>query len=346
MNAPASPESPSPQPAPPAAPPRERRAPSAVAVLALLVALAVAGWVSWRDFTPKTDDTTQRLTALEQRNAALQRDVGARLAAVDQVRGEGERRAAALTERLAALESKLAALTETVNGFAARIGQVETEQKNDADPARLAMLMAENRRLGQELARLQEAVGALDATLGEKAELRRGESLVLALGQLREQMGRGAPYAGALATARSLAADDQTVLQQLAPLDATAERGVPTRTALRERFDKVAAEAVRSDRVAQASGWWRPVADRLSSLVNWRRTDAVEGSGTEAIAARAEQLLAADDLAGAIAELEKLQGPAAAAMQAWLADARARAAADAAVARLTAYVLRPGPSAQ
>jgi uroporphyrinogen-III synthase len=347
MNAPASPQPPPAEvtPAPPAAT-RERRSPSAVAVLALLVALAVAGWVSWRDFSPKADDATQRLAAVEQRSAALERDVGARLAAVDQIRGEGERRASTLNERLTALESKLAALTDTVNGFAARIGQVETEQKNDADPARLAMLMAENRRLGQELARLQEAVGALDATLGEKNELRRGESLVLALGQLREQMGRGAPYAGALATARSLAADDQTVLQQLAPLDATAERGVPTRTALRERFDRAAAEAVRSDRVAQTSGWWRPVAERLSSLVNWRRTDAVDGNTAEAIVARAEQRLAADDLAGAIAELEKLQGPAAAAMQGWLAEARARAAADAAVARLTAYVLRPGPTAQ
>jgi hypothetical protein len=98
--------------------------------------------------------------------------------------------------------------------------------------------------------------------------------------------------------------------------------------------------------VAQTSGWWRPVAERLSSLVNWRRTDAVDGNTAEAIVARAEQRLAADDLAGAIAELEKLQGPAAAAMQGWLAEARARAAADAAVARLTAYVLRPGPTAQ
>jgi uroporphyrinogen-III synthase len=324
---------------------QERRGVSPLAILALLVALAAAGWVAWREFAPHTDETAQRLAAIEQRSAALERDVSGRLGAADQIKTDVERRSAALAERTSALDARVAALTETVNGFAGRIGQVEQEQKSDADPARLAALTSEYRRLGQELARLQEAVGALNATLGERGEQRRGDSLVLALGQLREQMGRGAPYASALATARALAADDQTVLQQLAAMEPAAERGVPTRAQLRERFDKPAAEAVRVDRVAQASGWWRPVAERLSSLVNWRRVDA-EGDGAEAVVARAEQRLAGDDLAGAIAELEKLQGPAAAAMQGWLADARARAAADAAIARLTAYVLRPGPAAQ
>lgn len=342
MSAPA-PSEPAPPPPPPAV--REQRSSSAVAVLALVVALAVAGWIAWREFGPKTDETAQRLAAIEQRSATLERDVGTRLASVDQLRADGERRAAALNDRLAALEAKGAALADTINGFAARVGQVETEQKNDADPGRLATLTAENRRLGQELARLQETVGTLDAAVGEKTEQRRGENLVLALGQLREQMARGAPYNNALTTARSLAADDQTVLQQLSALEPGADRGIPTRITLRERFDKAAAEAVRSDRVARTSGWWRPVADRLSSLVNWRRID-VEGDGAEAIIARAEQRLAAEDLAGAVAEVEKLQGPAAAAMQGWLADAKARAAADAATARLTAYVLRPGASAQ
>ena len=341
MSAPAASE-PVPSPPPPV---REQRGSNALAVLALVVALGAAGWIGWREFGPKTDETAQRLAAIEQRSAALERDVGTRLASVDQVRGEAERRAAALNDRIAALEAKLAALNDTVNGFAARIGQVEAEQKNDADPARLATLTAENRRLGQELARLQETVGTLDAAVGEKTELRRGENLVLALGQLREQMARGAPYGNALTTARSLAADDQTVLQQLSALDPGAEKGIPTRITLRERFDKAAAEAVRNDRVAHASGWWRPFAERLSSLVNWRRTD-VEGDSSEAIVARAEQRLAAEDLPGAIAEVEKLQGAAANAMQGWLADAKARAAADAATARLTAYVLRSGANTQ
>jgi hypothetical protein len=319
-----------------------------LAAAALIIALAAAGWTAWRAFAPHEDAAAQRLTVIEQRSASLERDIGSRLGAVDQLRGEVERRGAALnglTERVGAIESKLAALSDTLDSLGTRISQVEDEQKKDSDPARMATLTAENRRLAQELARLQETVGALNATLGEKSEQRRGDNLVLAIGQLREQMARGAPYANALAAARSLAADDQMVLQQLATLEPTAEHGVPTRAALREGFDKAADEAVRSDRVAHASGWWRPVAERLSSLVSWRRVDA-EGDSSEAIIARAEQRLAANDLPGTIAELDKLKGPAAAAMQGWLADARARAAADSALTRLTAHALRQGSAAQ
>lgn len=319
---------------------------AALAWLALVVALGAAGWVAWREFEPRPDTNAQRLESLEQGIATLQRDLAARQGALDQVRGDAERRVAAFGDRVGALEQRLPGLSETVNGLSIRIGQIEETQKNDADSSRLAALTAENRRLSQELARLQETVGALDATLGERSEQRRGDSLVLALGQIREQLARGVPYAGALATARALAAEDQAVLQQLAALEQAAERGVPTRIALRERFGEAAAEAVRSDRVGGTSGWWRPIAERLSSLVTLRRVDAVEGDGAEAILARAEQRLAADDLAGAVAEVQKLQGPAAAAMQGWLADARARSAADAALGRLTAHVLRQGPNSQ
>jgi uroporphyrinogen-III synthase len=327
-------------------PPAQRKASPALALLALLLALAALGWTAWREFEPRPDPSAARLATLEQRSAAVDRDVAARLSGVDQIRTEAERRATALNERLSGLDSRLTSLMESIKGVEARIAKLEQEPQNDADPARLAMLTAESRRLGQELARLQEAVAALDAALGERGEQRRGDSLVLALGQLREQIGRGAPYGNALAAARSLAADDQTVVQQLAAMESGAARGVPTREALRERFDKAATEAARADRVGKAEGWWRPIADRLSSLVTWRRVDSVEGDGTDAILARAEQRVAADDLAGAVAEVEKLQGPAATAMQGWLADARARASADTAMARLTAHVLRPGAGAQ
>jgi uroporphyrinogen-III synthase len=334
-----------PRAAPPAATTRSGAA-AALAGLALVVALGAAGWVAWREFEPRPDANAQRLETLEQRIATLQRDLAARQGALDQFRGDAERRAAAIGDRIAGLEQRLPRLSESLNGLSMRIGQVEETQKNDVDLSRLATLTAENRRLSQELARLQETVGALDASLGERSEQRRGDSLVLALGQIREQLARGVPYAGALATARALAAEDQAVLEQLAALEPAAERGAPARAVLHERFDAAAAEAVRSDRVAAARGWWRPIADRLSSLVSLRRVGAVEGDGTEAILARAEQRLAADDLGGAIAELERLQGPAAAAMQGWLADARARAVADAALGRLTAHVLRQGPNSQ
>jgi uroporphyrinogen-III synthase len=328
------------------APPPVPRGSMTPVALAIILALAALGWSAWREFAPRADAGAERLARLEQRAATFERDVSARLAPIDHVRADSERRSAALAERIGAVETRLDALVETMKGLDSRFEQLAQQPKNEADMARLAALTAENRRQGQELARLQEELAGLNATLGERGEQRRSESLVLALGQLREALERGAPYAPALATARSLAADDQAVMPLLAPLDAGADRGVPTRADLRARFDKVAAEAARRDTVAAADGWWGPLAERLSSLISVRRVGEVDGDTNAALLARAEQRLEADDLAGAVAEVEKLQGAAAAPAQAWLADARARLQADAAFARLSAYALRSGSPSQ
>jgi uroporphyrinogen-III synthase len=337
---------PSPAPMTGTTPDRRARGVSPIAALALVLALAALGWTAWRELAPRADSVGDRLARVEQRAVAFERDVGGRIGAIDQVRAEAERRAAALSERIGAVEAGLGSLSAETKALATRIEQLAQEPKSEADPARLAALTAENRRLGQELARLQEEVVSLNSTMGERGEQRRGDSLVLAIGQLRDALARGAPYAPALTTARSLAGDEPAVQPSLDALEPGAARGLPTRADLRARFDKVAVEIARSDTAADASGWWRPIADRLSSLVAIRRVGDVEGSDTPAVLARAEQRLDADDLAGAVAEVETLQGGAAAAAQPWLAEARARVAADAAMARLTAHVLRSGSSGQ
>ena len=354
MNVPTEPVEPpgiepsTPPPAALATPPASTRGGGAsrAAALAIVLALAALAWAGWREFAPRDDAAADRLARIEQRAATFERDVGARVGAVDQVRGEMERRSAALTERMGAIEARLGPLAAEMKALDARVAQVAQEARGEPDAARLAALTAENRRLGNELARLQEEVVALNATVGERGEQRRGDSVVLAVGQLREALARGGSYAPALATARNVAADDPAILPLLAPLEAGAARGVPTRADLRARFDKVATEIARRDTAAAAEGWWRPIADRLSSLISVRRVGNVEGSGTTAVLARAEQRLAADDLAGAVTELEALQGEAAEAARPWLDDVRARLAADAALARLSAHFLRPGPPSQ
>jgi hypothetical protein len=183
-------------------------------------------------------------------------------------------------------------------------------------------------------------VAALNAGITERGEMRRSDSLALALGQLREALARGAPYDAELATVRAVSAEDQIVLQPLSTIEPHARHGVPTRAALRDRFGPVAAEIARAGRAPGSDEWWRPAFDRISSLVSVRRVGEVTGESPAAIAARAERRLAADDLPAAVAELEKLDGAAAEAARAWLDDARARVAADAALRRLHAYVLR------
>lgn len=354
---------PPPQPAPPAP---QRRGWAAPVALALVLALGALGWTAWRELQPQPAADTARLDAIAQRLGALERDAAARVgalerdmstrlaalerdsasrtAAAEQARAAAESRAAALDERLGAIEGRIAAVAGDAEKVAARVAQLEQEPRTPGDPARLAMLTAENRRLGLELGRLQEEVVALNATLGERAEARRTDSLALALGQLREALARGGPYAPELATARAIAGEDNAAAQAMAPLAAHAARGVPTRDALKARFDDVAVGVVRAAQVPADEAWWRPLWDRVGALVSIRPVGEVAGDDPAAIVARAEHRLASGDLAGAVTELEALQGPAAEPARAWIEDARARLGVEGALATLTGQALRAGGS--
>jgi hypothetical protein len=79
------------------------------------------------------------------------------------------------------------------------------------------------------------------------------------------------------------------------------------------------------------------VLQRVNRVVSIRPIgEDVQGQDPDAVAARAEAMVEAGNLAGAAAELESLSGAAAEAASGWLADAQARLAAEAALAEVTA----------
>jgi hypothetical protein len=75
---------------------------------------------------------------------------------------------------------------------------------------------------------------------------------------------------------------------------------------------------------------------KARGLVRVRPTGDIAGDGPEAILARAEHRLDSGDLPAAIRETGQLTGPAAQAMTPWLTEAKAKAAADEALARIEA----------
>lgn len=339
-------------PSPQLSPPPQPRAGMALALLALVLAAAALGAVIWRELNPPQDQGAALAARLDQRLGEVERTLAGRVGALereipgmvakglDQARAAAERAGAPAMERIAGVEARLEKLTASLDALAGRVDALAQEPQTD--PARLAAITAETRRLAQEVAQVQDALAALNAGLGERSENRRTENVMLATGQLRQALARGGPYANELSTLRNLA-DDPELAAALQPLAAHADRGIPTRQTLRARFDAVGREIVRRARVARADGWLQPLFDRLSSLVSVRRVGEVPGDSPVAIVARAERRLLEDDLAGAAAELGKLEGPFAEPAQDWLADARARLHADAAVERLTALALR-GPA--
>jgi uroporphyrinogen-III synthase len=287
-----------------------------------------------------------------------------------------------LPERVAGLEQQLKALGEQpapagtpalpadVAGLPDRLGQLEQklqqlaatlpqqQQAAQADQAALDRLQQAVDGLRNEvaaaqsqLARLQGVADKLPQLDRAIAELRRQRethgALVLAAGQLATALGQSRPFASELATLRRLAAERPELAGQLAPqLDGVApwaDKGIPTLAELKERFPATARAVLQAD--TPEGGFGAQLLGRVERLVTVRPIGAdVEGGDPPARIARAEAKLAANDLAGVVAELGGLEGEAGKAAADWLAAARARLAAEQAAAGLQAAALA-GPAA-
>ncbi len=166
---------------------------------------------------------------------------------------------------------------------------------------------------------------------------------------------RGAPFAAELATLERSFAGNQAALASLAPLAPWSDRGVATVARLQSLLEAQIPVILRAARppVDDSGPWlkrnWARSWERLQALVVIRRVgEVVPGIEPDAIIARAEAILAKDDVSGAIAELSTLEGAAAEAAKDWLAQARARLKAEQALAAITGRMAQrpPAPPAQ
>lgn len=244
---------------------------------------------------------TQRLDSLEKRPAATG---GANTAGADAAG------AAALADRLGGLEQRLTAL-----GGGAKAAQ----------------------DLGKEIETLKQQI----ASVGQAVETRRdsgmaAQALVLAAGQLRATLAAGQPFQQDLQSVRALGIGDAGVTQPLDAVAPFAAKGIPTQAQITDRFRPLASDIVRAAERGDGANWIDSVTGKLSTLVTVRRQGGgVVGSSADAIVARAEAALGENNLGKAVEELAALQGAGAGAAAAWLADAKARLAADQAARALT-----------
>ncbi len=239
---------------------------------------------------------TQRLDSLEKRPAATG--------------GADAAGTAALADRLGGLEQRLTAL-----GGGAKAAQ----------------------DLGKEIEALKQQI----ASVGQNVETRRdsgmaAQALVLAAGQLRATLAAGQPFQQDLQSVRALGIGDAGVTQPLDAVAPFAAKGIPTQAQITDRFRPLASDIVRAAERGDGANWIDSVTGKLSTLVTVRRQGGgVVGSSADAIVARAEAALGENNLGKAVEELSALQGAGAGAAAAWLADAKARLAADQAARALT-----------
>ncbi len=167
-------------------------------------------------------------------------------------------------------------------------------------------------------------------------------ALVLAVANLRQAISRDAPFEKSLETLKAVGGENPDIKTATALLAKTARTGIPTLSTLRDRFELLAGKIVSASKTLEESGWIERAANRVSSLVTWRRVDEKpDSTSIDAMVARAEARLREGDLQAAVKSLEGLSANTKALAQAapWLKDAKARVMAKRAVATLHVYAI-------
>ncbi|GEO38271.1 hypothetical protein GGE65_001954 [Skermanella aerolata] len=253
----------------------------------------------------------------------------------------------ALDARVVPLEQQLLALAqirERIQGLEGRLGTIDQQgQAISRLSQSVSGLEQEANRLAQEVTETSNRSAKVAETLTlRQAEESKAQALVLAAGQLRAALQSSRPFSGELSAVRAVNLQDQQVVGALKEIEPYAADGIPTEAQLNQQFSDVAGEIVRAGVIAtgQAGQWWDKAISTASSLVSVRRTAGdIQGSGADAVTARAEQYMKAGRLDEAVKELETLTGEPAGVAKPWIEDAKARLAANNAGALLTGQAI-------
>ncbi|HEY0223254.1 MAG TPA: hypothetical protein VGC38_01935 [Pseudolabrys sp.] len=243
---------------------------------------------------------------------------------------------ASASDRVAAVESAMKAVGVTLTALSRRsddnaataalardrvdaLEKAVTEWRASVDAAKTSSAGISSADLD---ALLKRVAGIEQAA--KTAATDRPARLALSAAALRDTAISGAPLADALAQAKSLGGDTNT----LAPLEPFAATGVPTQAALAQEL-RVLLPALLKDSGAQApeGGFLDRLQANAGKLVRIRPVDAPPGEDSSAVLARIEIEAAHNDTAGALNDLAKLPDATRAPAQAWIAKANARQAA-------------------
>jgi hypothetical protein len=237
---------------------------------------------------------------------------------------------------LAKIDNDLEGLKQEFAAEAQRLeaALIEERQRNADQAAEISALRAE---LSAALAARDQAVEEERAALRAEMEKISNEDVKIstqhmkasfALAALTRAVDQGDPYT------EELAAISQFDPAAAATLTAQAETGVATEAALRERFPAAARAALAAAGQEQAGGGVSGLVARAASVISVRPASPQAGDTPGAVLSRAEHALGQGETAFALLQLEDLPMSAQTAMADWIADARARAEAEAALAAL------------
>lgn len=233
-----------------------------------------------------------------------------------------------MVQRLDALEARdrlASGLMEQMDGLARQLDGLTRQMTQ----------LQQNGATANSVLALAERVTRLEQTQA-KAGL-----LLLSMVQLHSAVQAGRDFRVEWQSVQSLGDDQAGVTQALSVLEPYQQTGILPFGQLVQRFTALEPVAIRAGLLPEQDGWWRQTLDQLLGLVVVRREDGSQaGDGVSAFLGRASEALARHDLGQAVAEVEGIHDPAAAAVMApWLQQARIRLQAESALSHLTASLL-------
>jgi hypothetical protein len=273
-----------------------------------------------------------QLKALEQRTEALNAEIQS---ALGEVAAAGDSPIdPALGEQLAALQQRLDQLSGEVAAANALEGNVQDTIRDLGSD------------LGGQIGELQTGMAALSERVDQAESrievvgdaYRQATAMVVAIDAIDRAVAASEPFQDSLDVLSGLGGDDPVVAASLPGLTPVAASGGASESRLRAGLEDLG-NRIAGAELAGDEGMIGQAAGNLLSLVKVRPVgEAIEGDEAGAVIARAEARLEEDDLAGAITEVESLEGDDAAAAADWLAMARERQEAEQAIAALKAHM--------
>jgi uroporphyrinogen-III synthase len=196
----------------------------------------------------------------------------------------------------------------------------------------LAAAPADMQSLDEAVSQTKDRHAALEQVLGPVDDKDLGAAaMLLTLSELRSKVADGRPFEDDLALLQKFYGDDPAMQQSIARLAPYAESGVLSRATLQQEFEGAAADIVMAKFRGEDLSVKERVMNRVKRLVRVRKlndpSEDISGPGTEPAVARAQLLLNAGDVKGAIRELQTLEGEEAQAAGPWMEQAAGAAVA-------------------
>ncbi len=281
--------------------------------------IAVLNGVTAEDLRSEISQASGRIALLEKSSAKTGAAVtaGPNLTTLEQQTAQAQEALAAFQTRLAAFEAKLA------SGATSPSGTGDGAFKSAIEP------------VVTRVAALETQLAAVAKTQNNQKSSVAATALAVTFNNLRRAVATGRPYVAELEAVARLGSPE-TDLSALQPYR---ETGLKTAEALEKGFTPLAKAAIRAEHGKDDDSFASRLWTEAKSVVRIRPTGEVSGDTLAAVLARTETRLRARDVSAAVREAEALKGEAGAILRSWLADAKARAAGDAALDQIEGKLL-------